>query len=350
MTYLQFVAKPVYFWYTLKQMMKSPKNRTPKTAKDTKAGSDTPNKEISSLIKKPIKNRSKHTAVATLPSDPLLQVYLKELQKYPLLSREEEHSLAVEFINTQDREILQKLVTANLRFVVKIAFEYVHYRVKILDLIQEGNTGLVKAVQEFDPYKEVRLTTYAVWWIRSYIQEAILKNYSLVKMGTTQAQKKLFYHLRKEQRKLEQAGISPSQRVKLIAKTLDVKEKEVEEMTQRLSQNDLSLNAPINHDEKTERINNLASAQIPIDVALGDAEQEGLFKKVLTQFGETLEGREKVIFYDRLVSESPMTLQEIGDKYKFSKERARQIEEQVKAKLKKYMQANYPDFDLLATP
>lgn len=116
MTYLQFVAKPVYFWYTLKQMMKSPKNRTPKTAKDTKAGSDTPNKEISSLIKKPIKKRSKHTAVATLPSDPLLQVYLKELQKYPLLSREEEHSLAVEFINTQDREILQKLVTANLRF------------------------------------------------------------------------------------------------------------------------------------------------------------------------------------------------------------------------------------------
>src|SRR6185437_11824680 len=140
----------------------------------------------------------------------------------------------------------------NLRFVVKIAFEYVHYRVKLLDLIQEGNMGLVKAVQEFDPYKDVRLTTYAVWWIRSYIQDAILRNYSLVKMGTTQAQKRLFYRLRKEQKKLEQLGISPGENVKLLASRLDVTEKEVREMDQRLSQNDYSLNAPTTHEEKKD--------------------------------------------------------------------------------------------------
>ena len=305
-------------------------------------------KKNSAVLARPIKKRTSQTALATVPSDPLLQTYLREIQKYPILSKEEEHELAIHFKETQDRETLQKLVTANLRFVVKIAFEYIHYRVKLLDLIQEGNMGLVKAVQEFDPYKDVRLTTYAVWWIRSYIQEAILKNYSLVKIGTTQAQKRLFYRLKKEQKRLEQEGISPSQGVKLLAERLDVKEKEIEEMSQRLSHNDVSLNAPLNHDEKSERINHLASSQEPPDVTLGDAEQETLFKKILKQFGETLEGREKVVFYDRLVSENPMTLQEIGEKYKFTKERARQIEEQVKEKLKKYMKEHYPDFDVLA--
>ncbi len=318
--------------------------------KSSKSRATSKSQKSSTLVKKPITRSSRSTAIAPLPSDPLLQTYLREIQKYPLLSKEEEHELAIQFKKTQDRETLQKLVTANLRFVVKIAFEYIHYRVKLLDLIQEGNMGLVKAVQEFDPYKDVRLTTYAIWWIRSYIQEAILKNYSLVKLGTTQAQKRLFYRLRKEQKKLEQEGISPSQGVKLLAEKLDVKEKEVEEMSQRLSQNDVSLNAPTNHDEKTERINHLASDQPAADVSLGDAEQETLFKKILKQFGETLEGREKVVFYDRLVSENPLTLQEIGEKYKFTKERARQIEEQVKEKLKKYMQEHYPDFDILAGP
>jgi RNA polymerase sigma-32 factor len=126
-------------------------------------------------------------------TDPLFQAYLREIKKYPLLTKEEEHELGIRYFEKKDREALQKLITSNLRFVVKIAFEYVHYRLKLLDLIQEGNMGLVKAVQEFNPYKDVRLTTYAVWWIRSYIQDSILKNYSLVKLGTTQAQKRLFY-------------------------------------------------------------------------------------------------------------------------------------------------------------
>jgi RNA polymerase sigma-32 factor len=293
----------------------------------------------------PAKKRKASTSIA--PTDPLLATYFREISKYPLLTKEEEHELAVKYYETKDREALQKLVTANLRFVVKIAYEYLHYRIRLMDLIQEGNTGLLKAVQDFNPYKEVRLTTYAVWWIRSYIQEAILKNFSLVKMGTTQAQKKLFYRLKKEQQKLEEMGLSPGQNVKLLASKLDVKEKEVEEMSQRLSGPDVSLNAPIGDNEKQEHIQNLADPEAPVDQRLGDEEQAQLFKEVLKKFSQTLEGREKIIFQNRLISENPLTLQEIGDKYKVSKERARQLEEQVKEKLKKYVAQHYPDFNIL---
>jgi len=291
--------------------------------------------------------RPKSSGSSLTQTDPLLQAYLKEVQKYPLLSREQEHELAIHFRHTGDRETLHKLVTSNLRFVVKIAFEYVHYRVKLLDLIQEGNMGLVKAVQEFDPYKDVRLTTYAVWWIRSYIQDAILKNYSLVKLGTTQAQKRLFYRLRAEQKKLEQMGMVPQQNVKLLASRLDVREKDIQEMDQRLGQNDLSLNAPTAADDKKEYLQTLADPSELPDETLGDAEQRELFRKILLRFADTLEGREKEVFSERLISEHPMTLQELGDKYGVTKERARQIEEQIKKKLKDYMRQNYPDYDLL---
>lgn len=312
-----------------------PKSKKPNTAK--------PLVQSKSALVKPKRKSTSITA-----TDPLLQAYLREIQKYPLLSREEEKALAIHFSKTQDRETLQKLVTGNLRFVVKIAYEYIHYRMKLLDLIQEGNMGLVKAVKEFDPYKDVRLTTYAVWWIRSYIQDAILKNYSLVKIGTTQAQKKLFYRLRKEQKKLEQMGLSPKENLQLLAKNLDVKEKEIEEMDQRLHHGDVSLNAPLSEsDQKKQHMDNLSDEAESPDEALGDAEQKELFTRILKKFAETLEGREKVIFNARLVSENPMTLQEIGDKYNVTKERARQIEEQIKLKLKDYMQRHYPDFNLL---
>ncbi len=290
-------------------------------------------------------NRPK--SVSLTQTDPLLQTYMREVQKYPLLTREEEHALAIRFKDTGDREALHSLVTANLRFVVKIAFEYVHYRLKLLDLIQEGNMGLVKAVQDFDPYKDVRLTTYAVWWIRSYIQDAILKNYSLVKIGTTQAQKRLFYRLRAEQKRLEQQGLVPRQEVKLLASNLVVREKDIEEMDSRLGQHDLSLNAPMSSEDKQDHLQNLTDPGAPVDQTLGDAEQAKIFKKVLAEFSATLKGREKVIFTERLVSETPLTLQEIGDKYGFTKERARQIEEQIKEKLRTYVKEHFPDFQLL---
>ena len=207
--------------------------------------------------------------------------------------------------------------------------------------------GLVKAVRDFDPFKEVRLTTYAVWWIRSYIQDAILRNHSLVKIGTTQAQKRLFYRLRGEQKKLEQQGLIPENNVKLLAAKLDVREKDIQEMSQRMSGPDYSLNAPMAGDGKSEHIQNLADPGASIDVVLGDREQRQLFGKMVAQFGATLKGREKFIFEQRLTSEAPLTLQEIGDKYSFTKERARQIEEEVKGKLKEYVTQHFPDFKLL---
>lgn len=264
-----------------------------------------------------------------------------------MLSREDEHDLALKYYETGDKEILHTLVTANLRFVVKIAFEYIHYRLKLLDLIQEGNMGLVKAVRDFNPYKDVRITTYAVWWIRSYIQDAILKNFSLVKMGTTQAQKKLFYRLRKEQAKLEKMGIVPAERTKLLAANLDVKEKEVQEMQQRLAGPELSLNSPIGTEDSATHMDRLVHEQESIDDSLGDAEQLTIFKKILDEFAQSLKGRDRTIFNERLVSESPITLQEIGTRYSISKERARQIEEQIKSKLKTYVAEHYPDYDLL---
>ncbi len=306
-----------------------------------------PSKKLVDKGKSLSRPRQTGTSVSHSVVDPLLQAYLREIQKYPLLTREQEHELAIQFKETGDRELLQRLVTSNLRFVVKIAFEYVHYRAKLLDLIQEGNMGLVKAVQDFDPYKDVRLTTYAVWWIRSYIQDAILKNYSLVKIGTTQAQKRLFYRLRAEQKKLEHMGMVPGENVKLLASNLDVREKDIREMDQRLGQNDLSLNAPLTGEETKQHIQNLADHAPPIDQALGDSEQRELFKKILAQFGETLKGREKVVFTERLISETPLTLQELGEKYGVTKERARQIEEGIKTRLKEYVEVHYPDYHLL---
>ncbi len=282
-----------------------------------------------------------------IPSDPLLASYIKEIQHYRVLTKEEEKELAIKYYETADRKALHQLVASNLRFVVKIAFEYVHYRIRLLDLIQEGNMGLVKAVKEFNPYKNVRLTTYAVWWIRSYIQDAILKNYSLVKIGTTQAQKRLFYRLRKEQEKLEKMGIMPAERLELLASNLDAKKEEVSEMEQRISGSDISLDAPTVSHETLTPMGRLADDKPLVDETLADSEQLELFKNILNEFAKTLEGREKVIFEERLISEHPITLQEIGDRYNVSKERARQLEEQLRKKLTQYVKANYPDFNIL---
>lgn len=329
----------------MKRDGRKPKPRAPRKGSKKAEGSALPAKKSRGLNKPSPPRASGASSVVV--SDPLLQAYMREVARHPILSREEEHELAIRFLETKDRDAFQKLVTSNLRFVVKIAYEYVHYRIKLLDLIQEGNMGLVKAVQEFDPYKEVRLTTYAVWWIRSYIQDSILRNYSLVRMGTTQAQKKLFYRLRAEQARLEREGIAPPDRVKLLASNLDVREKDVREMDQRLGGADLSLDAPISLDEKQSHLQQLPDKDEAVDVKLGENEQRELFRKMLLEFAKTLEGKEKVFFDERLISESPKTLQELGDKYGVSKERARQIEAAIKEKLRKYVAENYPDYDLL---
>jgi RNA polymerase sigma-32 factor len=280
------------------------------------------------------------------PSGDLIQIYLREIAQFPLLSPEKERQLTEKYYETKNPEILKVLIQSNLRFVVKIAFEYVRYGAKVMDLVQEGNMGLIKAVQDFNPYKDVRLTTYAVWWIRSYIQDFLIRNWSIVRIGTTAAQKKLFYNLKKEQERLERLGMKPA--IKQIAANLGVTEKDVEVMEGRLSGRDLSLSNPVHPEsgQKASYEERVASESESADQVLGDGEQALLFKKALQEFIVELDERERDILENRLLSENPKTLIEIGDAYGFTKERARQLEERIKEKLKDFLARKYPDITM----
>ncbi len=277
-------------------------------------------------------------------SDPLAR-YMAEISRYPLLSREEEHALAVKWREEGDPEAAYRLVTANLRLVVKIANEYRRAAFNLLDLIQEGNVGLMKAVQKFDPYKGVKLSTYAAWWIRAYIIRYVMDNWRQVKLGTTQAQRKLFFNLRKEKRRLEALGFRPEP--KLLAERLEVPVKDVIEMDQRLSAAEASLDAPIGSDDEEgptlgDRIRLEGEGA---EEVLGDQELREIFREKLSDFAATLsDERERYIFEHRLMSEDPMTLQEIGDHFGVSRERARQIEKRIVDRLRSYMQRELPDF------
>lgn len=274
-----------------------------------------------------------------------LQTYLAEIARIPLLKPDEEQALAKQSFDDHDTIAAQKLVQANLRFVVKIAFEYARYGARVLDLIQEGNMGLVRAVREFNPYKDVRLITYAVYWIRSYMQDYLLKNWSVVRIGTTAAQKKLFYRLKKEQEKLERQGITPLPQI--IAHDLNVDESDVKLMQERMNHGgDVSLSAPVGQDEGGQPLT--LTSRLPDESPLAssqmeETEQAVLFRQALEEFVDELDDREKVIFQDRLLSDQPRTLSEIGDAYGITKERARQLEERIKKKLKDFLGTYYPD-------
>jgi|SRR5579883_390820 len=274
--------------------------------------------------------------------------YLEEVRRYPLLSREEEHALAVHYAETGDVEAARRLITANLRLVIKIAYEYRQAHRNLLDLVQEGNIGLMQAVRKYDPYRGVKLSSYAAWWIRAYILKFILNNWRLVKIGTTQAQRRLFFNLRKEREKLEREGFVPE--AKLLAERLDVTEKEVTEMERRLGSGDLSLDAPIGSrsdemsDEGRSHLDLLeSSGDTRPDVAAEADEFRALLRQKLDAFEKTLRGREQTIFHERLHSETPLTLQEIGERYGISRERARQLEKRLSNKLRDYLRAELGD-------
>jgi RNA polymerase sigma-32 factor len=272
-----------------------------------------------------------------------LQRYLSEIRRYPLLSREEEHELAVRYKEQGDIEAAYRLVTGNLRLVVMIARDYQRAFKNLLDLIQEGNIGLMEAVRNFDPYRGVRYPSYAVWWIRAYIIRYIMNNWRMVKLGTTQAQRKLFFNLQKEKDRLEAQGFRPGP--KLLAQRLDVKESEVIEMEQRMSGRDLSVDAPVDEGEGATMLDFLASKDVNAEEAVADAESRELIGRKIKEFGETLSGKDKVIFDRRLMAEDPLTLQEIGDEYGISRERVRQIEERIKKKLRAYLLAASKDME-----
>lgn len=277
---------------------------------------------------------------ALVPFDPL-QRYLAEIRRYPLLSREEEHRLAVEYKEFGNIEAVYKLVTSNLRLVVMIAREYQRAFRNLLDLVQEGNIGLMEAVRNFDPYRGVRFPSYAVWWIRAYIIRYIMNDWRMVKIGTTQAQRKLFFNLQKEKERLEAEGFSPGP--KLLAERLNVKEGEVVEMEQRLSNRDLSTDVPIGDDKEVTLLHFLADSKQTPEERFAEAEYRQVLSEKMQEFAGRLKGKELVIFRERLLNEEPLTLREIGEKYGISRERVRQIEERVKKKLKVYLTKEFKD-------
>ncbi len=265
----------------------------------------------------------------------LLYRYIRDIQRYPLLTPEEEKDLTARFVETRDPEIAYQLVSANLRLVIKIAMEYRSFTSQVLDLIQEGNIGLVKAVQHFDPVKGVRLSHYAQYWIRSYIIYYLLNNHRMVKLGTTQAQRKIFFNLRKERQRLLNMGFDPTAR--MIATNLDVPEATVTEMIQRMDAPDLYLDAPHGTDGKTTYLSSMAS-DTDIEGEAQSREISGRLKDAVSGFRRRLTNeRDIYIWENRLLSDDPVTLQSVGDKFGVSRERARQIEERIKRNFKDFL-------------
>ncbi len=274
-------------------------------------------------------------------TDPL-QRYLAEVRRYPFLSREEEHALSIRFREKGDLDAVTGLILSHLRLAVSIAMEYKNLPFNVMDLIQEGNVGLMHAVKKFDPYKKVRVSTYATWWIRAYILKYILQNWRLVRIGTTETQRKLFFQLSKERERLEKLGVKAGP--KLLANRLDVKEKDVIEMSQRLGGSELSLDAPAGtlSDEPLSSV--LPSEQVGVDDALADKQLALLFRSKLKEFSKTLKPREIEILSERILSEKPKTLETFATKFQISKERVRQIENNIKKKLQKFMKEEIKDF------
>ena len=281
------------------------------------------------------------TEKALVTFDPL-QRYLAEIRRFSLLTREEEHRLAVDYKEYGNVEAAYKLVTANLRLVVMIAREYQKAFKNLLDLIQEGNMGLMEAVKNFDPYRGVRFPSYAVWWIRAYMIRYIMNDWRMVKIGTTQAQRKLFFNLQKEKEKLEAEGLTPGP--KLLAQRLNVKEDEVVEMEQRLASRDLSVDMPMGDDEEATLLHFLPDQKESPEEQIAETQYQQLLREKMEEFARALKDKELVIFRERLLNEEPLTLREIGEKYDISRERVRQIEERVKRKLKTFLSKELKDF------
>ena len=271
-----------------------------------------------------------------------LDQYLREINKVSLLTVEEERRLAREFRNEGKTRAAHKLVEANLRFVVKVAFEYRSYGLRMADLIQEGNIGLMKAVQKFDPDKEIRLISYAVWWIRAYIQNHILKSWSLVKIGTTQAQRKLFFSLARTRHEIERltpgAGLAEEGiDVALVAKKLRVRPSDVVEMTQRMEGRDLSLDAPV-ADGTSTHLEFTPSEGEPQDEELARAEEDRLLSRRVNEAMSHLDPRERHIVEARIMGEGKETLRDLGHHFGFSRERARQLEIRALEKLRRELE------------
>jgi RNA polymerase sigma-32 factor len=277
---------------------------------------------------------------SVVPFDPLSR-YLAEIRRFPLLSREEETVIAKRYAEFHDSADAYRLVTANLRLVVKIANEFARATRNLLDLIQEGNIGLMEAVKHFNPEVGIRFPSYAVWWVRAYIYRYLINNWRLVKIGTTQAQRKLFFNLRKESERLEAEGFGAQP--KLLAQRMGVKESEVREMQERMSQNEVSLDQPTSAEDDTSLMDALPDSSYNPEEAAARAQWREFAHEKVEQFASTLGGKELEIFRNRLLSEDPPTLQAMGGKFGISRERVRQIESRLKRRFKAFLKLDGED-------
>jgi len=263
-----------------------------------------------------------------------LEKYLADISNYPVLSRQEEYELATRYKNDGDLEAARKLITSNLKFVIRIANSYKNYGLNPLDLIQEGNIGLMQAVKGFDPTKGYRLISYAVWWIRAYIQNYIIKSWSLVKIGTKQAQRKLFYKLRSTKQKMDiDDNLSPED-YKNLAEELGVSDEDVIEMDQRMGTKDLSLDAELTTKNDNTHLDFLTDDISNQEELISKSEEEENFKSGLEVALDSLKERERHIIKNRILSENPATLEKLGSELNISRERVRQIENSALKKIK----------------
>ncbi len=275
--------------------------------------------------------------------DPL-QMYLWEIRRYSLLTKEEEVELAIRYREKNDQEAAHKIILSNLRLVVKIAMDFHRYWMKnLMDLIQEGNVGLMQAVKKFDPYRGIKFSYYASFWIKAYILKFIMENWKLVKIGTTQAQRKLFFNLAKEKERLLSLGYDPEP--KLLAERLDVRKDEIIEMGQRLGGWEVSIDAPVKEDAKQDYSSFLPSGEIAVDKQISMRERKELLREKLEEYKMTLSKKHRDIFDNRILAEHPLTLQELGDRYNISRERVRQIQAKILKKAKEWLMAKIPNFE-----
>lgn len=288
--------------------------------------------------------RSRETAYLNDP----VQRYLSEIRRYPVLSRPDEYELACKYAASNAPADELRLVNCNLRLVVKIALEYQSSRIPLLDLVQEGNVGLIHAVRKFDPEKKIRLASYAQWWIRAYILKYLMDNSKLLKVGTTQAQRKLFYNLKREKDRLARQGLTPTPA--LLARSLAVREKDVVEMEGRLAGRESSLDAPLQDGESGTFGDILPSEEAPLEEQFNQKQVGAQMRQLLDDFAQTLEGRDVDIWSRRMVAEEPKTLQQIGDLFGVSRERARQLEARIMRRLTKYLGERVEDGAQLSFP
>lgn len=307
-------------------------------------------KKAENIIDIETENDQMHHPLVALPDDanlpavaqPGLHRYLQEISQYELLSREETEELAIKFHEEGDQDAAYRLVSANLRLVVKVAMDFQKYwMTNFLDLIQEGNVGLVLAVKKFDPYRGVKFSYYAAYWIRAYILKFIMDNWRLVKIGTTQAQRKLFFSLNKEKKLLESQGFNPEP--KLLAERLNVKESEVIEMSMRMDGADVSIESPIRDDSDDRQKDFIPDAGLTVEESVASIEVKERLAVVLDKMKTRLNEKELVILAERLLNDEPLTLQNIADQFGISRERVRQIEASMLKKMKNFFEEEVPD-------